>query len=363
MTPPPLNKIEDEDENRYLRIKKEILEDDGKLNISNQEPKCQININNNILPENLTAKRHEAVTSPTRDGAQNISSDEHNGDYIPEEAEVPIDKDNPLKCTACGEIFQNHFHLKTHYQNVHLKLHHKCNIDGCNAAFPSKRSRDRHSSNLNLHRKLLSTSDNHHLDPLPEPINANNNKNQNSQSAPSVLSNTIQAEFLARLYASSHSLPPLNFESLKQHFPNVPHSGHAHTFPETFISDPRLLLNHPGNSLLFPGLTGLPGFPHLAPHILASPFNGLNPFCRRSSTDSHSPRSLTPPITTRSPSNTSLGGPSLQKLSPIYSRHASPENEIHTGSPTASIEKSSSLPHQFGNPNLHHQRHTPDRIS
>lgn len=37
---------------------------------------------------------------------------------------------------------------------------HRCIVDGCNAAFPSKRSRDRHASNLNLHRKLLSTSDN-----------------------------------------------------------------------------------------------------------------------------------------------------------------------------------------------------------
>lgn len=36
---------------------------------------------------------------------------------------------------------------------------HKCTVDGCKAAFPSKRSRDRHASNLNLHRKLLSTSD------------------------------------------------------------------------------------------------------------------------------------------------------------------------------------------------------------
>jgi len=35
---------------------------------------------------------------------------------------------------------------------------HKCTVDGCNAAFPSKRSRDRHSANLNLHRKLLSTT-------------------------------------------------------------------------------------------------------------------------------------------------------------------------------------------------------------
>ena len=33
-----------------------------------------------------------------------------------------------------------------------------CLVEGCNATFPSKRSRDRHSANLNLHRKLLSTS-------------------------------------------------------------------------------------------------------------------------------------------------------------------------------------------------------------
>ena len=71
--------------------------------------------------------------------------------------DIPVDKDNPRRCVACGKIFQNHFGVKTHYQNVHLKLMHKCTVDGCNAAFPSKRSRDRHSSNLNLHRKLLST--------------------------------------------------------------------------------------------------------------------------------------------------------------------------------------------------------------
>jgi hypothetical protein len=34
---------------------------------------------------------------------------------------------------------------------------HRCTVDGCTAAFPSKRSRDRHAQNSNLHRKLLST--------------------------------------------------------------------------------------------------------------------------------------------------------------------------------------------------------------
>ena len=74
------------------------------------------------------------------------------------DAEIPMDKDNPRRCVDCGKEFQNHFTVKIHYQNVHLKLMHKCTVDGCNAAFPSKRSRDRHSSNMTLHRKLLSTS-------------------------------------------------------------------------------------------------------------------------------------------------------------------------------------------------------------
>jgi len=71
---------------------------------------------------------------------------------------IPLDKENPLRCVECGEEFGNHFAVKNHYQDVHLRLSHKCTVDGCNAGFPSKRSRDRHSSNLNLHRKLLSTT-------------------------------------------------------------------------------------------------------------------------------------------------------------------------------------------------------------
>lgn len=40
--------------------------------------------------------------------------------------DIPVDKDNPRRCTACGKIFQNHFGVKTHYQNVHLKVRMHC---------------------------------------------------------------------------------------------------------------------------------------------------------------------------------------------------------------------------------------------
>ncbi len=85
-------------------------------------------------------------------GGDDKASDAENNNQF------PVDKENPLRCVECGAEFANHFALKNHYQDVHLKLMHKCTVDGCNAGFPSKRSRDRHSSNLNLHRKLLSTT-------------------------------------------------------------------------------------------------------------------------------------------------------------------------------------------------------------
>ncbi|CAK9303900.1 unnamed protein product [Gordionus sp. m RMFG-2023] len=67
--------------------------------------------------------------------------------------EIPADPENPRLCVLCGKIFQNHFGVKTHYQNVHLRLMHKCTVPNCAASFPSKRSRDRHSANENLHEK------------------------------------------------------------------------------------------------------------------------------------------------------------------------------------------------------------------
>uniref|UniRef100_UPI0037E818F3 zinc finger protein basonuclin-1 isoform X1 n=2 Tax=Semicossyphus pulcher TaxID=241346 RepID=UPI0037E818F3 len=65
------------------------------------------------------------------------------------------DADLPHHCEICSKTFKNPYSVKMHYQNVHLKEMHMCTVGGCNAAFPSRRSRDRHSANLNLHQKLL----------------------------------------------------------------------------------------------------------------------------------------------------------------------------------------------------------------
>uniref|UniRef100_A0A8C4TET1 Basonuclin zinc finger protein 1 n=1 Tax=Erpetoichthys calabaricus TaxID=27687 RepID=A0A8C4TET1_ERPCA len=68
---------------------------------------------------------------------------------------VAIDKETLHYCEICDKTFKNQYSVKMHYRNVHLKELHMCSVDGCNAAFPSRRSRDRHSANMNLHHKLL----------------------------------------------------------------------------------------------------------------------------------------------------------------------------------------------------------------
>ncbi|XP_062998475.1 zinc finger protein basonuclin-1 isoform X2 [Elgaria multicarinata webbii] len=64
-------------------------------------------------------------------------------------------EDGRFHCDICKKTFKNPYSVKMHFRNVHLKEMHICTVEGCNAAFPSRRSRDRHSSNLNLHHKLL----------------------------------------------------------------------------------------------------------------------------------------------------------------------------------------------------------------
>uniref|UniRef100_M4A6N7 Basonuclin zinc finger protein 2 n=1 Tax=Xiphophorus maculatus TaxID=8083 RepID=M4A6N7_XIPMA len=100
----------------------------------------------------------------------------------------PCSSPDPKICYVCKKSFKSSYSMKLHYKNVHLKEMHVCTVAGCNAAFPSRRSRDRHSSNINLHRKLLTKElDDIVLDPQLTP-----------------LPKDLRAEFLAKLYAGNH---------------------------------------------------------------------------------------------------------------------------------------------------------------
>ncbi|XP_047435482.1 zinc finger protein basonuclin-2 isoform X3 [Mugil cephalus] len=106
----------------------------------------------------------------------------------------PCSSPDPKICYVCKKSFKSSYSMKLHYKNVHLKEMHVCTVAGCNAAFPSRRSRDRHSSNINLHRKLLTKElDDIVLDPQLTP-----------------LPKDLRAELLAKLYAGHHmALDPM----------------------------------------------------------------------------------------------------------------------------------------------------------
>ncbi|KAF6076697.1 basonuclin 1 [Phyllostomus discolor] len=59
------------------------------------------------------------------------------------------------QCDVCQKTFKNACGVKMHHKNMHGKETHACTVEGCSATFPSRRSRDRHSSNLSLHQKVL----------------------------------------------------------------------------------------------------------------------------------------------------------------------------------------------------------------
>ncbi|KAF0876195.1 BNC1 protein, partial [Crocuta crocuta] len=61
-----------------------------------------------------------------------------------------------FQCDICKKTFKNACGVKMHHKNMHAREAHVCTAEGCKATFPSRRGRDRHSSNLNLHQKVLS---------------------------------------------------------------------------------------------------------------------------------------------------------------------------------------------------------------
>uniref|UniRef100_A0A803TN17 Basonuclin zinc finger protein 2 n=1 Tax=Anolis carolinensis TaxID=28377 RepID=A0A803TN17_ANOCA len=76
-------------------------------------------------------------------------------------------------CNACGKTFYDKGTLKIHYNAVHLKIKHRCTIEGCNMVFSSLRSRNRHSANPNprLHMPISSlTQTQPPLEPKSQPL-------------------------------------------------------------------------------------------------------------------------------------------------------------------------------------------------
>ncbi|XP_050676246.1 uncharacterized protein LOC126973142 [Leptidea sinapis] len=171
--------------------------------------------------------------------------------------DVPIDTDNPLKCKVCEKIFQNIFIIKTHYQNVHLKVMYKCTHEGCRAAFTTRRVRDKHSVNTSLHKKIVNDrpeDDYRILELAREQVEQIAKHVEDDRPVPYVES--------SKYYRIRDSVKPKNSLS---HFPLS--ASFPPLLPDTYLNGRDMLNQHP---FLFAPFGMLPNFPPL-------PFNFLHP--------------------------------------------------------------------------------------
>uniref|UniRef100_A0AAV2LRE0 C2H2-type domain-containing protein n=1 Tax=Knipowitschia caucasica TaxID=637954 RepID=A0AAV2LRE0_KNICA len=107
---------------------------------------------NEIAPNKLSEHRWNEGELTNGSSPHNMSGEKEELEGFGDSNEDP---DTPHHCEICSKMFRSPYSVKMHYQSEHLKEMHLCSVEGCNASFPSRRSRDRHSSNLNLHHKLL----------------------------------------------------------------------------------------------------------------------------------------------------------------------------------------------------------------
>lgn len=281
---PNLNKTDEQmDSSNALRQLENLSQGNfGDITLNRQHESFPLNFmigHDPPSPARSQSSTGSSGDSPSEDNGDQIYGHFQDGTFI-STMDVPIDKDNPRMCTACGKMFQNHFGVKTHYQNVHLKLMHKCTVDGCNAAFPSKRSRDRHSANLNLHRKLLSTS-------LTD--KSGSLFLENSPFSSLAANTALHNELLSRFYGDPQSLP----------------LGHPQFPPPGMMNGDRLPPHPP---IFLPPLGGIPGFPGLNNFThLTQPLQNIN---------GHSSGSTSPTSPSSSPTPQDDDGPSPDRDGP-----------------------------------------------
>ncbi|XP_072938194.1 zinc finger protein basonuclin-2-like [Epargyreus clarus] len=233
---------------------------------------------NTMGPYNLSM--HDTIDFSDRSPASSVSSYDYPSDdaqshiyghfdngFFVVTSDVPIDHENPLKCTVCEKIFQNMYILKTHYQNAHLKLMYKCNHEGCRGAFQTRRSRDRHSANINLHKKLISSDETRIskdssvgiLEKIREQINLMIKYNDEERAVP---------------YIESHKYyRAVETDKLKNQLGQMPFAPYPPLqLPETYLNGRDMFNQHP---FLFAPFSMLPNFPPL-PFGFLPP--GLNAF-------------------------------------------------------------------------------------
>ncbi|XP_064168900.1 zinc finger protein basonuclin-1-like isoform X1 [Anguilla rostrata] len=177
--------------------------------------------------------------------------------HLPEQGGAPGAggglKKGRVFCSACEKTFYDKGTLKIHYNAVHLKIKHRCTVQGCNMVFSSLRSRNRHSANPNPRLHL--------------PMNRNG---RDRDVRPAAYSEGEEEEGVESRPVSSYVVSSSD-SRLQSVFPAAGHSGPGHggiLFPNLKTVQPVLPFYR---SLVTPAeLANTPGAPPSLPHISSS---------------------------------------------------------------------------------------------
>uniref|UniRef100_A0AC35GDR2 C2H2-type domain-containing protein n=1 Tax=Panagrolaimus sp. PS1159 TaxID=55785 RepID=A0AC35GDR2_9BILA len=149
----PVNKRDDKDS-----VKLQLQ------SIGYMESDPQISPLTNLSPDPSIDSRRDSlaysISSPTK-SELSINTDASSTDIKSDMGSLSIKSEKPSKslrhikkrvmCEKCQKSFCDKGALKIHNSSVHLREMHICTIPGCTKQFPSKRSRNRHSNNPNMH--------------------------------------------------------------------------------------------------------------------------------------------------------------------------------------------------------------------
>uniref|UniRef100_A0AC34F4M2 C2H2-type domain-containing protein n=1 Tax=Panagrolaimus sp. ES5 TaxID=591445 RepID=A0AC34F4M2_9BILA len=127
-------------------------------------PNEQISFPMNLSSPDSSESRRDSlpfsVSSPAK-SELSINTDVSSIDIRSDLGSLSIKSEKPGKslrhikkrvmCEQCQKSFCDKGALKIHNSSVHLREMHICTIPGCTKQFPSKRSRNRHSNNPNMH--------------------------------------------------------------------------------------------------------------------------------------------------------------------------------------------------------------------
>jgi len=114
-----------------------------------------------LLPECVDCRLDSIATSSHASSPDAADSTAGSMDVGRDEMAVDLPRpapDGTAVCHVCGQTYQDNLVLKEHLEKLHPREMYRCTVPGCDKIFSTRKSRNRHSQNDNLHYVFASNN-------------------------------------------------------------------------------------------------------------------------------------------------------------------------------------------------------------